>query len=279
VSVSMTSTYAIAQDVVSRLETLRDERDPAVLRAIRTVFIAGSFIRGDWLEHCSDLDIGVVFKEGIGHVEETPFGLRYISDADSNDCYQHITGAIAEAVGDREFYSQVPGGVDIMAYPEPPSDTEGEIRHIGPPAFNVFRFDLAVNNRVVYGEPLSIAVPQPPIPYRLLRESLDVGEQRMGQFDDQAVSRRRATYLCWRLILKSQCHFGEPTLEKTRMLPLYLRNVPVFPSKAVGEFIIRQYIGTFLPIVETNFLPIEMLKDFHVELTAVVRKSLRTRAS
>ncbi len=114
------------------------------------------------------------------------------------------------------------------------------------------------------------------IPDSLLRQSLETAETRMKPLDDSPIGRRHATYLCWRVIQKSQCHFGDQTLNKTRILPLYQKYIPEFASKSIGEFIIRQYLGTFIPLVKTYFLPIIDLKKFHSELTGVVIHSLST---
>ena len=46
------------------VEHLRRELPRIQLRGIRCVFVNGSYVRGDWLDGRSDLDIGVVTESG-----------------------------------------------------------------------------------------------------------------------------------------------------------------------------------------------------------------------
>ena len=266
-------TKDIADTVVDRLARMTHENSVR-LSNIRSVFIAGSYVRGDWLEHCSDLDVGVVFAPGRGEVAETSFGLRYISDAEDEPGFRLIQATIQEAVADRVFYSQLPGGIDLMAYPEVPTDLTYVLQQKGPPAFNVFIFDFKENHRIIFGDDFSTELPQPPPFSEVLSKSLEVAETRMRELDDSPEGCRRATYLCWRLIQKSQVFYGELTLDKTRLLSLYREHVPAFASRNVGEFIIRQYLSTYLPLHEPLFLGRSVLSQFHSDLTEMLRTTL-----
>ena len=46
------------------VEHLRRELPRIQLRGIRCVFVNGSYVRGDWLDGRSDLDIGMVTESG-----------------------------------------------------------------------------------------------------------------------------------------------------------------------------------------------------------------------
>ena len=267
------STYPIASDIVAALETVA-KTSPPEFGHIRTIFVCGSFVRGDWLDCNSDLDIGVIFREGFGKVIETSFGLRYVDDADKNPGYQLMKNTITEAVGGRNFHAQTPGGIDMIGLPEPPRDPKSGIGHIGPPMFHVFLFDFLAHHRILFGEKVGTSAPNPAIPHSLLLDSLDIGERRIEQIEDNPVGQKRATFLCWRLIQKSQCHFGEATLDKTRILYLFRNRVPDFASKQIGDFIIRQYLGTYFPERPTFFCQVDDLTRFHLDLTAIDRKSL-----
>lgn len=76
------------------VEHLRRELPRIRLRGIRCVFVNGSYVRGDWLDRRSDLDIGMVtesgWESGFAELE------RLASEA--------IAGAI--------FAAHVDGGVD-----------------------------------------------------------------------------------------------------------------------------------------------------------------------
>ena len=271
---TVTPTRHIAEYVVEALRHGLGGANAATIASIRTVFVGGSYVRGDWLDHCSDLDVGVVFRPGCGTVEQTSFGLRYIADAASDPGYRLIQDTITQAMRGRELFSYVRGGVDLMAYPEPPPASNSALEHVGPPAYHVFLFDLAQHHQILFGTPFRIRIEPPPIPAELLARSLAIAAERIAALPDKPRGRRAATNLCHSLIRKAQCHFGEPTLDKTRLLYLFRQHVPGFSTQGVGEFIIRQYLGTYLPLVEPQILPLAELRTFHAELSALVSRSL-----
>ena len=90
-------TKEIAQEIV---EGLRGELSGCDLPTIRSIFVAGSYVRGDWLDGSSDLDLNILLVPGFqGSVE---------GDAG----YGRVRSIARRILGGRSFPSQCPGGID-----------------------------------------------------------------------------------------------------------------------------------------------------------------------
>ena len=270
-------TREIATDVVSALkQDLPAETDES-MKDIRSLFVSGSYVRGDWLERNSDIDISVVFHSGIGNVIETDFGVRYISNQNDFEGYKRIWQIITSAIGDREFYSQVPGGVDIMAYPEGPESVEFIRELKGPRQFNVFLFDLLDNSQILWGENIIAKIPSPPDYGDLVLNAFQVSAERIARLEEGAADKQRAAFLAYRAIQMAQIVFGEKTLDKRRLLYLYEKKLPEFSTKGVGSRIIRQYIGAFYPDHSPSFLDVPIYQRFYREVMGVAEKEIHAQ--
>ncbi|MBT3273985.1 MAG: hypothetical protein HN368_12585 [Spirochaetales bacterium] len=86
--------------------------------------------------------------------------------------------------------------------------------------------------------------------------------QRFRTIKNAPKDRQRAAYAAYKIILVAQLYYGERTLEKTRILKLYLDNVPEFPQKVVGEHIIRGYLGAAYPNPPPEFQDTEIYRRF-----------------
>ena len=57
----------------------------------------------------------------------------------------------------------------------------------------------------------------------------------------------RLPFTAYKAITAAQLYFGEPSVNKYRMLEMYQKYVPDFEAKYFGEWIIRNYLGSFYP--------------------------------
>ena len=115
------------------------------------------------------------------------------------------------------------------------------------PYFSVFLFDFKANTQIIWGEDFKRKLPKAPDPATIAESWLRESLQRFRIIKNAPKDRQRAAYAAYKIILVAQLYYGERTLEKTRILKLYLDNVPEFPQKVVGEHIIRGYLGAIYP--------------------------------
>jgi hypothetical protein len=223
----MPPTKLNADQVVAALSTGLEFMDAAELPSIRSVYLTGSYVRGDWLDSSSDLDVQILFRDTLSH-------------SDLN----RIKSFTAEA---GSFASQCPGGVDWSIQPNI-STTLEEARQIGPFLYHsIFLFDLKENLRVLWGEDVKEILPQPPEPRELSSQVLDCLLSRLTTLPDDSENCQRAAWSAYKATLVAQLLFGERTLSKYRILELFLENVPTFPLKHIGEHVIRDYLGARYP--------------------------------
>lgn len=246
------NTKQIAGEIISDLSYSLSHAD---LPAVRSIFVFGSYCRGDWLDSSSDLDIIVVLRDAPSAAREHDL--------------QWIRSAITSARGNRPFPSQCPDGVDFGVVSEdllPKTQAEASIPSPFPP-FSVTMFDLKAYHMTLYGEAVSSLLPPAPSPAECAADWLRVFSGRMDALrpDDT----RRAMFLAYKAITAAQLHFGESTIHKYRILELYQEHIPAFPEKCFGERIIRNYIGSFYPERPPEPLDVEDCKAFTGALAAL----------
>ena len=227
-----TPTKPIAEKVVAALEAGLSTVRAAELPNVRAVYLSGSYVRGDWLEASSDVDVTILYRPAEGCNSPSPQDLARIQG--------HVRGIAP-------FPSQCPGGIDWSTQPGVPTSPE-EVRKVGPfLQYSIFLFDLKGNLRVLWGEDIVSLLPPAPDPRPLAGQALDLLLSRMSTLGSDVDSRRRAAFSSYKATLCAQLYFGERTLSKMRILDLYLRNVPPFGLKTVGERLVRDYIGSWYP--------------------------------
>jgi hypothetical protein len=228
-------TRLIADRVVDSLSAGLASVRMDMLPTIRSVYLGGSYVRGDWLDASSDLDVEILYRRAQSSETSRAADLSRIK-------------AIAQAaLPPQGFASQCPGGIDWSTQPAIPTTAE-DARTVGPFLYHsVFLFDRKENVRVLWGEDVKTLLATPPDPRSLSAQAMDLLLSRVRSLADDDEGRRRAAYSSYKATLVAQLHFGERTLSKWRILDLYLRNVPSFPFKHVGEHIIRAYLGAEYP--------------------------------
>jgi tRNA nucleotidyltransferase (CCA-adding enzyme) len=132
-------TKVTADAIVAHLKKRPSETALEELPAVRSVFLSGSYVRGDWLDSSSDLDINILFHSDTGTEQRasTDFGT--------------IRSFVAELGAGAVFSSQWLGGIDWGTHPYVPT-TEKEVSAWTPyPYFSVFLFDFKKHTRIIWG--------------------------------------------------------------------------------------------------------------------------------
>lgn len=242
-------TKKLADEITANL---RQMLGTVQLGGVRSVYVSGSYCRGDWLDNSSDLDINIVLRDTA----------QSIQDKDIH----WIRSAIEEGKAGRDFPAQCPGGVDLGLISEkhiPKTREEASIPSPYSP-FSTVMFDLQAHHLTLYGEDPNEFLPPAPDPAGCAGAWLRF---LCGRPMD---SSHRAMFGAYKAVTAAQLYFGEPTLHKYRMLELYQRYVPNFPDKPFGEQVIRNYIGSFYPERPPLLLPAARYAAFMAELERLV---------
>ena len=240
-------TYKVAEKIVGFLQEILNKRD-LKLPSVRNVYITGSFIRGDWLNMSSDLDIQILFKK------ESPDIVR------KNDLLK-LQSAVAEKFGSPPFPSQAMSseyGIDYGTNDYLPQSKK-DITNLCPfMAYNIYYFDFYQNRKLLYGNDFSEKLPEPIDVVPLVIPTVEALKDRMDVYRESF----RFAYAAYKIAVILQLYFGQKSIDKRKILDLYLRNVPEFPLKFCGEIIIRNYIGSYYPERPPHYFDVSAYKDF-----------------
>lgn len=256
-------TIEVATRIVEGLAGSLSKSAPADLGNIRSVFVTGSYVRGDWLDRNSDLDLHVLFKPGAG------------GPSDQDPGYRRVQSIVNDLRGGETFASHTPGGVDWSTHPAAPQ-TEADVRNVdGFPPFSVFLFDFMAHSRILWGEDFRPRIPPAPDPVSLVNPWFESSLVKLARLGTGEIDRERAAFRAYKCLALTQIVFGERTLDKTRMLNAYLANVPAFPMKADGERLVRKYFGAIYPDWKPQFDDVPYYADLVRSLRDVIVQSGR----
>ena len=206
------------------VEYLRRELPGVQPCGVLSVFVNGSYARGDWLDGRSDLDIGLVTESGW------------------ESGVAEVKRLASEAVAGAAFAAHVEGGVDWNLIDRAALPRTARQAVDSPyPYFNVFRFDLDAHCQVLWGEDFREWLPPVPPPGELARRFIRLRLQRVLQLDDSADGRRRALYAAYKAAVVLQLAHGEQILDKFRMPALFETHVRGFPEKEPCARVIDDY--------------------------------------
>jgi len=233
-------TRVLADKIV---DTLINRLRNTELPSIKSIYVCGSYCRGDWLNCSSDLDIHMIIN-------------------DSGADLEYIKSIVNEALNGEEFPSHCPYGVDygfnnIIHIPK----TYQDACKPSPYAyFSTIMFDLKENNITIYGDNINDLLPETPDPKVHAR---DWFRMLSGRINDDA----KLPFGVYKMIIAAQLHFGEKTVNKYKMLELYQEYIPDFSMKWFGELVIRNYIGSIYPDRVPMRFPYEEYVSFVDELS------------
>ena len=235
-----------------------------------SVCVCGSYVRGDFIDRNSDLDINIVLKPT--DTEGNP------DDAKSSAGCDAVKDLAVSLLKGRTLHSHNPEGLDwpVVSHEWLPRRTEDVHLPRGKPTFpllNIFLFDYLENLLVLWGNDPRKILPPPPDFSVLARE----------WFEDlsSARERYRRTGQEWRIpfgVFKSiqvaQIVFGLRTLDKRRLLSLYETYVPDFPLKEFGSKVIRDKTEQRYPGNPCRFAAYQDYTRFEDQLAQVVQARL-----
>ena len=120
-------TRDIAEEIVLGLQRELGRPSSDDLPGIRSLFVYGSFVRGDWLECNCDLDLGVLFSP------EAP---------ENSSGWERIQDVARRILAGRDFPSHTPGAIDWSTLSSFPTRDEEARKISGFFPFNIFLFDF-----------------------------------------------------------------------------------------------------------------------------------------
>jgi hypothetical protein len=247
----MESTKEIADNIV---DTLKNELMGKNLPSFKCVYISGSYCRGDWLDNCSDLDVGIIYSDN--------------SKSKQNDL-DEIHRIIEKAKRGKILYSHTPGGIDYsFSENKHIPKTLAEASRPNPyPYFSTLMFDLKENHKTIYGIGLNDLLPETPNPKKTAKDWLLALIGRMDKLDPGDIKLQYNTY---KMVLALQLLFGKETINKYEILKLYQGNVPEYKMKWFGQMAIRNYMGSIFPERPAIIYDHKLYMDFITEVKKLI---------
>jgi len=225
----MKNTKILADKIVDILiERLRG----CTLSAFKSIYICGSYCRGDWLNSSSDLDLHMIENEG--------------NEVQKENDLNHIQSIVMDALDGQDFPSHCPGGIEygFSQIANIPKTYEDACKPSPYANFATLMFDFKENNITIYGENINNLLPETPDPKVNAHDWLSMLVNRIKTMDANDF---RLPFNTYKAIIAAQLQHGEASINKYRMLELYQKNIPEFSMKWFGELVIRNYIGSIYP--------------------------------
>lgn len=250
----MVNTKVLADKIVDSLTIRLRDCD---LPAFKSIYVSGSYCRGDWLNSSSDLDIHMIYNDDGAEYKESNL--------------EHIKSIISEALRDNKFPSHCPGGIDfgfnnISNIPK----TYDEACKPSPYAnFSTLMFDFKANNITLYGDNINDLLPDAPDPKAHACNWILILTERIMKYSTDDF---RLPFSTYKVIMAAQLHFGEANVNKYKMLELYQKYIPDFSMKWFGELVIRNYIGSIYPARVPAQLPHSDYLIFVDQLIHIIKK-------
>ncbi len=243
----MINTYNIATEIVAFLKS-SFKSNLYNIPSIKNVYITGSYVRNDWLNMSSDLDIQILFyKDSKKDIRKHDITI--------------LQNSVCDTFGDIPFPSQAmdaPFGLDWSINDCLPN--ENDIITISPfTAYNIFYFDFYKNRKLLYGNDFTNELPKPVPIMPLIKPTIEFLTQRIFS---NLYDIKKCAYVAYKIAVILQLNFGELTIDKRKILELYLLNVPEFSHKIVGELIIRNYIESFYPDRKPIYFERKVYEEF-----------------
>jgi predicted nucleotidyltransferase len=247
----MESTKAIVDNIV---DALKSELTGKNLPSFKCVYISGSYCRGDWLDNCSDLDVGIIYSDNIKSKQN-----------DLDEIYR----IIEKSKGGKILYSHTPDGIDYSFNENDyiPKTLDEASKPNPYPYFSTLMFDLKENHKTIYGIELNDLLPETPNPKKTAKDWLLALIRRMKKLDPKDIKLQYNTY---KMVLALQLLFGKETINKYEILKLYQENVPRNKMKWFGQAVISNYVGSIFPERPAIIYDYKLYMDFIDEIKNIV---------
>lgn len=224
-----TQAWAAVYSAIKDVEELPGD----VRSQILSITVAGSLVRGDFVENRSDVDVHTVFRGAADNPR------RSEAHRQLRPCF------------DRHFAAYRGRSLNPMAWddvwvsegqlPREPAES-GRHRF---KALGIYFFDFLKHHRTVWGEDFTSAMPAPADPKPLAGERLDfLIERAEWTIRDEPEEQQRLPLLAGSAVALLQVYFGpEPSLHKSDLLPRYVGCVPEFAAKPFGLDVLNDYLS------------------------------------
>jgi hypothetical protein len=241
---------------------------PGTTAVVRSVCVCGSYVRGDFIDRNSDLDLLIVLSPHRADTGGVP----------ENEAVRDVQAMATRFLASRVLYSHNPRQFDWLVAPWEaiPKRTEDHRIPDGRPGIallGVFAFDLLDYLNVLWGDDPRTAMATPPPLNRLARgwfDSIGAARDRYGR----ASQPWRIAFSAFKSAQVAQIVFGEQTLDKRRLPELYRQYVPDFPLKAFGQRMITDKLEARYPDRPCQFATWDEYASFEDELAALAKAHL-----
>jgi hypothetical protein len=225
----MINTKLLADKIV---DTLIKRLGNCELSAFKSIYVCGSYCRGDWLNSSSDLDIHMINSDNGGEYKE--------------DNLNYIKSIVYESLNGQNFPSHCPSGIEygFSNISNIPKTLDEALKPSPYAYFSTLMFDFKNNHITVYGDEINDILPETPDPKDNSRAWFLMLSDRIKNFEPDDY---RLPFSTYKTIIAAQLYYGEITINKYRMTELYQKYVPDFSTKWFGELVIRNYIGSIYP--------------------------------
>lgn len=244
------NTYKVASVIVSFLQS-NFENNKFNIPTIKNVYLTGSFVRGDWLNMSSDLDIQILFHK------DSP-------ESERNADLLKMQQTVSNNFGNPPFPSQAmeaPFGLDWSTNDYLPTTTQNILEVTPFSAYNIFYFDFYKNRKLLFGVDFTNELPQPVDITKTIKPTVEFLTERICK-SNLHIDVRRCAYDSYKIAVILQLLFGVMDIDKRKMLDLYLKNVPEFSHKHWGEIIIRNYVGSYYPDRKPTYFERSVYMEF-----------------
>lgn len=263
---------AIADDIVASLPAALSRGLSGIDHGIWSVFLCGSYVRGDFIPGNSDLDFVVVFLPGRGYGEFP----RYEGGCDEGLVAVH--SILRVLLNGREFHGHHPNDFDVtpILCEWIPTTSEAVFLPDGTANFrylNLFLFDLREHLRVLWGTDPRTILPSTYPFHTLVRKWFQQSQTVYKAFLANGDAARCA-FRAFISLQIAQIVFGERTVDKRNLLELYTRNIPDWSMKDFGIHMIREKMDQRFPDHPPRFAPVEQYAVFDEQLGELVCEKL-----
>jgi predicted nucleotidyltransferase len=222
---------------------------------VESIYVSGSYCRGDWLNSNSDLDINVIFDSNKDEAE---------INAEKNE--------IKEIVQKYTFDSHTPGGIDfgVSETKYIPKNKDDAAKANPYAYYSAFMFDLKANHKNIYGKDIATMLPEEPDKVLSCKNMIYALSERIK---DGGTNDRKRAYNAYKIVQLLQMIYGECTINKYDILKLYEKKVPEFSRKWIGEMLIRDYVGSIYPEKPLNNFDAMIYSDFVDDIIRMMEKN------
>ena len=211
--------WAAVRAGVKDVDRLPDE----IKSQIVSITVAGSLVRGDFIDNRSDVDIYTVLAEAAERVWESEAHSRIRS------CFVRYFNPYMECSANPGVWDDVCLSVERL-----PRRTEDFARE-PLKALGVYFLDFVKHHKTVWGEDFTLGMPAPVDPKPLIPGRLDWLLAKVEEIVRECYAELRTPILVGAAMTALQVYFSEePSIHKSEVIRRYRRFVPDFPEKSFG---------------------------------------------